>query len=137
MLLQVMKSMARTLPGRLNIIKQDIGEENWVIATYLPLQFNLGDLGPALELDDTLDKVISPLDCLVGGSLSGRTNLSHLNPIHPCPAVSDPVGHMSISRMGFGEDKRVSVVYSPGNVMGDRDFSCLGSQHEDCSEYDF
>ena len=71
MSLRATKSLARNPPGRLNIIKQDIGEENRVIATYRPLHFNLGDLGPAIEMDDTLDKVISPLGCLVGGSLGG------------------------------------------------------------------
>ena len=94
-------------------------------------------MGSALDLDDSLDKVTSPMDCLDGGSLGGCSNLSRLKPFYPCPVVSAPVGHLSVSRMGFGEDKRVSAVYSPGKVMGDRDFSCLGSQHEDYSEHDF
>ena len=71
MSLRATKYLAHTPPGRLNIIKQDIGEKNRVTATYLPLHFNLGDLGPAIEMDNTLDKAIFPLDCLVGGSLGG------------------------------------------------------------------
>ena len=71
MSLRATKSLARTPPGHLKVIKQDFGEENRVTATYLPMQFKLGDLGSALDLDDSLDKVTSPMDCLDGGSLGG------------------------------------------------------------------
>ena len=66
------------------------------------MHFQMGDLGSALDLDDSLDKVTSPMDCLDGGSLGGRTNLSRLKPYYPCPVVSVLVGHLSISRLGFG-----------------------------------
>ena len=96
----------------------------------------MGDLGSALGPDDTLVKVSSPMDCLDGGRLGGKSNLSCLNPLFSCPVVPAPVGHLSVSWMGFGEDKRVSVVYSPGKVLGDRDFPCLVSRHENCLEND-
>ena len=60
-----------------------------------------------------------------------------MNPIFSCPIVLAPVGLLSISRLGFGEDKRVNVVYSPRKVLGDRDYPCLDPQHEDCLETDF
>ena len=123
MSLRATKSLACTPPGRLFVSKQDIGVEKRVSATYLP--FKLGDLGSVLGLDDTLDKVISPEGCLDGRNIGGRS-LPRLNPLFPCHIVSAPVGHMSVSRLGFGEDKSVYVVYSPGKVMGDRDFTCCG-----------
>ena len=132
MSLQAMKSLARTPPGRLIVTKQDIGVENRVSATYFP--FNQGDLGSVLGLNDTLDKVISPEGCLVGGIIGGRS-LPRLNPLFSCPIVSSPEGHMFVSRLGYGEDKHVSVVYSPGMFLGDREFSCCGPQIEDCSNF--
>ena len=131
MLLRATKSMAHTPPGHLIVTKQDIGVENRVSATYLPLK--LGDLGSVPGLDDTLDKVISHEGCLDGRIIGGRS-LPRMNPLFSCPIVSAPEGHMSVSRLGFGEDKRVSVVYYPGKVLGDREFTCCGPQLEDCSE---
>ena len=132
MSLRAMKSLARTPPGQLKVIKQDFGEENRVTATYLPLHFKMGDLGSTLDLDDSLDKVTSYMDCLDGRSSGGRTDLSCLKPFHPCPAVSSPMGQLSVSRLGFGEDKR-SVVYSPGNFLGDRDLPVLNPHYRGMS----
>ena len=42
------------------------------------------------------------------------------SPLYACPVVSAPMGHLSCSREVFGEDYRLSVVYSP--------------KQEDCSE---
>ena len=61
--------------------------------------------------------------------------MSHLKPLYPCPIVIVPVGHMSVSRLGSGEDK-CSVVYSSGKFMGDRDLPVLDPQLEVCSEFD-
>ena len=71
MSLRATKSLARTPPGHLKVIKQDFGEVNRVNATYMPMQFKLGYLGSALDLDDSLDKVTSSMDYLDGGSLGG------------------------------------------------------------------
>ena len=61
-----------------------------------------------------------------------------LSPISTCPVGSVPSGHLSCFRKGFGEDKQVSMIYSPAKVMGDRDLLCMGPLHEDfnpgCSE---
>ena len=151
MSLRATKSLARNPPGCLNCIKQGIGVEKRVSATYVPMQFNLGDMGYVLgpEIDNVklapvLDGVIFAVDRLDGGNLGGQSNcdlndifLPVLSPLYACPIGSIPMGHLSCFQNGFGEDKRVSAIYSPVKVMGDRDLLCMGPKHEDCSNIGF
>ena len=134
MSLRATKSLARTPPGHLHCIKQGIGVEKRLSATYMPLQFNLGESASAHGQDDNLDKVFSTMDCLDSGSMGGRSSLPLLNPLSPCPIVSVPLGHLTCSQKNFGEDKCVPVVYSPGKVLGIRDDLCLGPKDVDCSD---
>ena len=48
MSLRATKTLACTPLGCLNCIKQGLGVEKRVSATYVPLQFNLGDMGSVL-----------------------------------------------------------------------------------------
>ena len=106
-------------------------------------------LGPehdAVKLDSDMDGVNSVFDRLDGGNLGGRYTCLDLNdncspmlsPLSAGPVDSVPSGHLSCFRKGFGEDKRVSAIYSPAKVMGDRDLLSMGPMHEDfnpgCSE---
>ena len=71
MSLRTTKTLARTPPGHLHCIKQGIGVEKRLSATYMPLQFNLGESGFALSPDENLDKFFPSVDCLDGGSMGG------------------------------------------------------------------
>ena len=110
--------------------------------TYAPLQFSPGDMGVSVlgleievvKLDSVLDGVIPVFYRLDGGKLNGRSNdicSPMLSPISAFPIGYVPSGHFSCFRMGIGEDKRVSAIYSPTKVMGYRDLLCLGPMHED------
>ena len=149
MSLRATKNMERTPLGYLKCINQGLGDEKRVSATYAPLQFSPGDMGVSVigpefevvKLDSVLDGVIPVFDRLDGGKLGGRSNdicSPVLSPISACPVSSVSSGHLSCFRMGIGEDKRVSAIYSPAKVMGDRDLLCMGPMHEDynpgCSE---
>ena len=100
--------------------------EKRVSATYVPLQFSLGDmgvsvLGPKLDdvkLDSDMDGVNSVFDRLDGGNLGGRYTCLDLNdncspilsPLSAGLVGSVPSGHLSCFRKGFGEDKRVWAI---------------------------
>jgi len=128
MLLRATKSLARTPPGCLHCIKQDFGVEKRVTATYVPLLFNQEELGsapgqeiifkPVLEGFTSRAIEVACLDDLGGRSKLTDTSVS--SPLFDCPVVSVPMGHLSVSRKGFGEELRLSAVFS--------------SKHEDCSE---
>ena len=128
MSLQVMKSLARTPPGCLHCIKQDFGVEQRVTATYVPLLCNLGGLGSAPgpdTIDPVSDRLKPAVDCLDDLCGQSKTDFSlHVpSPFSTFPFVSAPMGHLSCSRKGLGQDIRLSVVYSP--------------KQEDCLEIGF
>ena len=134
MSLRATKNLTRTPPGHLHCIKQGIGVEKRLSATYMPLQFILGEPTSALGLDETLDMVLPSVDCLDGGCMGGRSSLPLLNPLPSCPVAFVPLGHLACSQKNFGEDKCVPMVYSPGKVLGIRDYLCLGPKDVDCSD---
>ena len=118
MSLRATKSLARTLPGCLHCFKQDLGVEKRVTTSYVPSLCNLGDLGstPGLEtlVDSVSDRLKLAVDCLDSDGRSKTDfSLPKPSPLSACPFVSSPMGHLSCSRLGSGEESRLSAFYSP------------------------